>query len=441
VVARKKNARPQRKGAIAVQTAAMGVLLMGMTALAIDVGYIAMTKAQLQAAADAATLSGGTALLAGLGDQPQHEQAVAAAGRFVAVYYAFRNRNGDLPASYAHSQRDVGFGWTRWNPATGEWEKHWSLGFGWEELPAGIGFNMIGVTLHRDVVGSSRGDRPLPLLFAQAIGHSSSKLRASATAVILAARGFRIAPGSDEIANVCPLVLHVDLWEKYLRACKHFRAIRGFPSPVNAANDAVTGEPLFGHDIVNESGELVFVQDFLDDFSGGSALQRPVTPFGPGPDGQLELELYPRDLYLADRLGTVLLGTHSTPGVARQIVEGVNADDLADFPHHEFDLAATSVISGSSSVHASYEDELNQIAGQSRVILLYDTVANPGEHATFTLAGLAAVRIVDVDLTGAHGPARLRVQYCETTLVGAIADIENGIQDNTNVFTPLMLIQ
>ncbi len=50
-----------RRGAIAVLAAIFIIVMLGMVAFAVDLGYISMVKTQLQSAADAAALAGAAA--------------------------------------------------------------------------------------------------------------------------------------------------------------------------------------------------------------------------------------------------------------------------------------------------------------------------------------------------------------------------------------------
>src|SRR5262245_58922245 len=54
-----------RRGAIAPFAALMMVFLVGMVAFAVDIGWLAVTKAELQNAADAAALAGAHPLMDG----------------------------------------------------------------------------------------------------------------------------------------------------------------------------------------------------------------------------------------------------------------------------------------------------------------------------------------------------------------------------------------
>ena len=52
----------ERKGAVIVMVAVLMVVLLGCVALAVDIGYLYVARAELQRAADAAALAGAQAL-------------------------------------------------------------------------------------------------------------------------------------------------------------------------------------------------------------------------------------------------------------------------------------------------------------------------------------------------------------------------------------------
>ena len=72
------------------------MVVIATIALAIDLGYILLTKTELHAAADSAALAGGTELLAGLGvDKTKTPAEVDTAARAAAVAFAANNYAGD----------------------------------------------------------------------------------------------------------------------------------------------------------------------------------------------------------------------------------------------------------------------------------------------------------------------------------------------------------
>jgi hypothetical protein len=446
------------RGATAVYVAIVLLVLMGMTALAIDIGYLALTRAQLQAAADAATLSGGTELLPGLGHDPIPPASVVTAGSAVAAQHGAYHPNGDQASTYIEQARDVRFGWAELNSTTGAWDRHWG-----EELPGVGGYNLIGATVRRDQSGSPNADVPLPLIFARVFGHDVSNLALDASAVIMPAKGFRIIPGSDVTSNVAPIAIREQLWRKFMTARAFYETwtsthpYGSYPDPIdNVKYDADTEtfyevteeddtlEPLFGHYVEDNKGELEFVQDFYDNWSCGpcdsKAGEAPVTEAG---DGELELDIFPRDEYTSGNFGTVDIGSaaNETSVLERQLLYGPNEEDLSHYPNSEFSLDTTPTAEGDTGISAGIKDELDAIEGDCRAILLFSAVDDPGNNATFHLTGWVGIRIMDSQLTGALEFKNLSVQFCELTMIGGIPDYDDQIGPETTVFTPLILIE
>ncbi len=95
------------------------MVVIALGSLVIDMGYVTMSKAQMQATADAAALAGGTELMPGLGLYAwKTPEQVAAAARPAAVQFAAANRAGEVPSAYLDAERDVLFGKAVFDNAT-----------------------------------------------------------------------------------------------------------------------------------------------------------------------------------------------------------------------------------------------------------------------------------------------------------------------------------
>jgi len=142
--------RWKSRGSVVVIFAAALVVIMGLAALAIDLGAIYSAQAQLQAGADSAAL----AAIADLDTAPS-----------VATQFAGLNSVMNKPITLAGS--DV---------LTGQFD------FNTGEFTAGATpSNAVRITARR--TGDSP-DGPLPLFFARAIGHNSVDLQAQSTAAV-----------------------------------------------------------------------------------------------------------------------------------------------------------------------------------------------------------------------------------------------------------------
>jgi len=338
----------RRQGAVLVLVAAVLLMTMIFAAFTVDVGFISLTKAELQRGADSASLSAVLHLEQGLGPgatlTPSQTEAKA---RDVAVSVAAANRGGGLPSITADSNSDVRVGNVVWDPNTSTWVKSWGT-------PP---FNMVEVTLHRS---SSEGanDGPLPLFFGPVIDKDTQEVSAKATAALLPAVGFRLLPGQPGTVEILPIALDEGTWDNML---------------AGGGSDNFTWD---------EETQTI----------------------SSGTDGIREVNLYPEgstDLPPGNR-GTVDFGSsnNSTADLSRQILYGLNADDLSYFGGEiRFDNGPLS-INGDTGLSAAIKDELAEIKGKPRAIPLFTEVSGPGNNAQFTVVRLVGIRILDVRLTG-----------------------------------------
>jgi len=163
-----------------------------------------------------------------------------------------------------------------------------------------------------------------------------------------------------------------------------------------------------------------------------------VTAFGP--DGYLEIDIFPRDDYTSGNFGTVDIGadSNSASDIARQVLYGISEEDLSYLPNSTLSLPM--VLQGDTGVSAGIKDEIETIYGQCRAMLLFSQLANPGNNAEFEVIDMAGIRVMHVEMTGALDYKHLAVQICQSTLGNGIPDLEAPIDRDTTVFTPLILI-
>lgn len=440
---RRRHAPPG--GIITLKAAFMMVALLGISACALDIGWIAMTKTQLQAAADSAALAGGTQLLPGLG--PQATQAswqVYYYSSSMAVDYANRHRNGEKSQTYASFFQDLSFGNGYYDPALGGYRKNWG------QTP----YNMIGVTLHRDRDGGTAGDDSLGLLFARALGHERIGLSVKATAIIMPAGGVRIPPGSSQLANIMPFTIHTQEWGRFQRAQSHYaNTLHRNPSLINSSYwDSVTNRPLYYDYTSSNSGSgsgggTELRQVYFDALRYSASDQQVYA----GSDGILEIDAYPRArVYplggnVAGNSGTIDYGdpSNSTSDLTRQIQYGLNAHDLSYYTNNELNFSTSDPLwaDGDTGISSGMESALLAIKGQTRVIALFDQIQGQGDTAAYRLIGMAGVRVMDARLSGSTSSKYLHMQFAPTVLAGATPDLSGHIDGNTTVFTPLILIE
>lgn len=161
--ARQRN--QNRRGAIAPLTAVLLVPLLGLTAMAIDLSYLALARSQLQNAADAAAMAAATEMITNKGPQEQ-SRARNGAREFAAL-------NGAAGAPVVlNSETDVTFGF--WNAQSRQ------LG-GARMLETNVKINAVRVLARRET-GSGGG--AVSLFFARVLGIDTWNLQAESIAYV-----------------------------------------------------------------------------------------------------------------------------------------------------------------------------------------------------------------------------------------------------------------
>ena len=178
---RSRNER--RRGAIAPLAAVLLIVLLGMVAFAVDVGWMVVAESELQDAADAAALAGAGQLMSPSvqfslpGQTSTNKASILSATQASATTYAKNfasyNRAGAVKNLVLLGQ-DVEFGLT---DAKGSYTKYTGNSLYATSFP-----NTIKVTLRMD--NTQGGNGPLGLFFGPVLGQSSVNLTATASATI-----------------------------------------------------------------------------------------------------------------------------------------------------------------------------------------------------------------------------------------------------------------
>ena len=362
-----RTLRHARHGGIVAWSAVVLVAVTGFTALAVDVGFMTQTKAQMQAAADASALSAGLELPNGWGTgKVSTAQQVDSAGKSGAQAVAVTYRLGEQAAAYLDTTRDVRFG-QRTKTSGGAWVETWGA----------APYNIVEVTIHRDqpIVGdvATRGDQELPLFFARAMGNKTASLIARATATLAPGGGFYIPPGSGLTCPLLPIAMDETSW-----------------------NDL----------ILNGAGSDNYK------FNPSSNGNGTVTP---GTDGIKELSMYPGSnaTLPSGNRGTVDIGSsgNSTADLSRQIRFGPNEADLAYFGGRvQIPASGLLALNGDTGLSAGIKDDLAAIIGQPRAIPIFRSVSGPGNNATYQICKFVGIRILYVKLTGSPSQKQVIIQ-------------------------------
>jgi Flp pilus assembly protein TadG len=202
----------RRRGAVAPFAAFLLVVLIGMVAFVVDVGWIVLARTELQSAADAAALAGADALMdgyvqyqtAGLNASSTSNQATILStamsnARTKAENFASYNGAGGVN-SLTLNDGDVEFGYTN---SSGNYTAY-SSG---QPFP-----NTVKVTLRMD----SSANGSLGLFFAPAIGTKSTDLKATAAAVLMGGKiNSFSSPGTQSI-GMLPMTYDVNRWASFV---------------------------------------------------------------------------------------------------------------------------------------------------------------------------------------------------------------------------------
>lgn len=166
--------KPQpRRGNIILLSAFVITMALGFAAFSIDVGYLAVTKGQLQAAVDAATLAAAMELNPNI-DQTVVETNVKNAATEIAGLNPVGNHSGLL----LDPSVDVELGRRDWNSANSS--------FRFEFGPKAVPYNIVRVTGRLDDVWNATSgqmeNRKLPLFFAPAIDNDDVIMKVGSVA-------------------------------------------------------------------------------------------------------------------------------------------------------------------------------------------------------------------------------------------------------------------
>lgn len=350
--------RSHRKGVSVVFTVICLVVLFSMAALAIDIGYLYNARAEVQRSADSAAL----AACWEMGDQLAAGGAeLDAEVRGVAANAA--GMNNICNKSPLLDGTDVTFGYL-----ADIFDRDMPL-----DTSDQSRFNAVTVRVRRN----SAINGQVRTYFARVMGIPGVGTEATATAVILhEIAGFE-TPNDGSNIDILPFALDEDTW-----------------------NSMMAG---VGSDSYSWNEETQQIQA--------------------GSDNVLEMNLYPQGTGSPGNRGTVDIGgsNNSTNDIARQILHGISADDMAAMGGSlEFDANGELTLNGDTGISAGVKDELASIIGEVRIIPIFSNVQGPGNNADYTIVKWCGVRIMDVKLTGPKKQKRLTIQKAPASSPGII---------------------
>jgi hypothetical protein len=345
------------------------VMMFGLLAFAVDIGYIALVRTELQSSADSAAMAATWDLLNDRTLTPTvTTDATLARARATAEQYAHLNLVGKVAPGLTTD--DVEFG--RLDVTAGN---NAVMNFTDPSL-----FNATRVRVRR------QGDLndEVPTFFGRVLGKNSSPSQAQAMAVFLDNfRGFKPPSSGNENIGVLPFALDELTWAN----------LKNGITPDNWTWNEETGQ---------------------------------ITS---GPDGVHEGNLYPQGTESPGNRGTVDIGSsnNSTADLSRQIREGVSLEDLVQLDGKlELGADGTLELNGDTGISAGVKDDLASVMGEPRIIPIFRDVSGPGNNAQYTIVAFAGVRILEVVLTGKMSGKRVIIQPARVEVIGGIPGGDDG---------------
>jgi Flp pilus assembly protein TadG len=371
----------QRRGNIIVLTALMLTGLIAFAAFAIDLGYLYAVRVELQRSADAAAIAAAWELIDKDGKAgTQTATGLTTSASTKASQFAALNLVANQAPALGSGDMVVGY---MSNPA--------SPSNALATTPTGMLPNAVQVRVQR----TSDQNGQVPLFFARALGFDKQSLSAQATAAYVSTfAGFR-TPADGDTLNILPFALDEDTWNNL----------------TSAGSDDWT---------YNSSTKTV----------------------SSGADGVKEVNLYPQGTGSPGNRGTVDIGSsnNSTADIARQIVYGINASDLAHLGGSIcFDSTGVLHLNGDTGISAGVKDELASIIGQPRIIPIFRSVVGPGNNADYTIVKFVGIRVLDVNLTGSMSTKHVTLQPCNVIMKGGI--YQSGATTTQYVYSPVWLVR
>jgi len=377
----------RRRGATVVMVMVSLTMLLGFAALTVDLGVLYNTRGDLQRSSDAAALAGAQALLDQnrLKGSAELNEAIAAS-RTEAGTYGSENAVYGLPTPTVNSS-DITVGYL--SDPTSSTEAF--------DFTDPTRFNAVHVRVRRD----SAANGPVQLLFARIFGLETSNVTAEAAAALMdGIEGWRVDERTGN-AGLLPIALRQSAW-------------------LDLLNGTFTSGDHYTYDTETQT-------------------------VSPGPDGILELNLYPgggAGQLPPGNFGTVDIGSPAnvTPDIIRQILYGVNEADLAYFGG-ELRLGddGTLPLNGDTGLSAAIASALEDIIGQPRAIPIFTTVTGPGNNATFTIVGFVGIRVMHVKLTGSMNSKHVYIQPALVVDDAALAGPASG--SSYYVYQPVRLVR
>jgi Flp pilus assembly protein TadG len=383
------NKRLQRKGAITILAAILSIVLVGMVAFSVDIGYVLSAKEELQRSTDAAALAACWEYGHKLSKGSSSADAVASARATAGTYASLNQVTGDgmlLDANAANNpEGDVVFGYINdFKNANAPFE-----------TANANGYNAIKVRLRKN--SSINGE--VPYFFAKVFGMEGQMLESEAVAgMIRDVSGFQ-APANGENVDLLPYALDLQTWNNFI---------------ANIGSD---------------------------NYRWNATTKQVET----GSDGWVEVNLFPQGTGSPGNRGTVDIGgsNNSTSDIARQILHGISSADFAALEATgrslQFNACGYLFLNGDTGISAGVKDELASIKGQPRVIPIFESVTGNGNNAEYKIVKWQGIRIMAVKLTGSMSQKHVTIQVAPVMVNGIVPSPTSGV--SAYVYSPVVLVR
>jgi hypothetical protein len=364
----------------------MSIVLIGMVAFCVDLGYVLSVKEELQRSADSSALAACWEYGKRLGKGSSNATALEYA-RTTAAQYASLNRvTGDAmdlgPNPSNDASGDVVFGYIAdFKDSTSAFQTNSSNGY-----------NAVKVRLRKN--SSINGE--VPYFFARVFGMDGQQMESEAIAGLV-------------------------------------RNVSGFQAPMDGSNIGILPYALDYQTWVD------FVANVGTDKYSWNAETKTVEAC---PDGLVEVNLFPQGTGSPGNRGTVDIGgsNNSTSDIARQILHGISPSDFAALGHPlEFDANGKLYLNGDTGISAGVKDELAAIKGQPRIIPIFESVSGNGNNANYTIVKWQGIRIMNVKLTGSMSQKNVMIQVAPAMAKGVVPSTTTGT--SSYVFSPVVLVR
>jgi Flp pilus assembly protein TadG len=382
----RKSPHKTRRGAIAVLAAILSIVLVGMVAFSVDLGYVLSAKEELQRSADATAMATCWEFGQKLAQGNTSTNATSLARTTAVLYASYNPVTGHAMVVDSNTSNDPGgnvvFGYISdfTNPAS-------TL-----DTSNPSNYNAVRVSMAKN--SSSNGE--VPYFFARVFGMTGQVLQTEATAAIVRnMKGFQ-APADGTNLDILPFALDINTWQKL-----------------------ATG-------------------DSTDNYRWNSQTNQVES----GADGKVEVNLFPQGTGSPGNRGTVDIGgsNNSTNDIARQILHGISPQDLSDLGKPlQFDANGKLWLNGDTGISAGVKDELTAIMGKPRIIPVFESVSGNGNNANYTIVKWQGIRIMAVKLTGSMSQKHVTIQVAPVLIKGGVPSPASGSSDY--VYSPVVLVK